>query len=84
MKISVVIPVYNEEKYIVSCIDALVNNTHKPYEIIVVDGGSTDRTRLLASQYSDVIILDNRRKTAAAGRSIGIKRAEVDVIAFTD
>ncbi|MGN1417972.1 MAG: glycosyltransferase [Acutalibacteraceae bacterium] len=84
MKISVVIPVYNEEKHIVQCIDALLNNTRKPDEILLADGGSTDRTRMLASAFSQVTILDNPEKTAAAGRNVGIRHAKGDIIAFTD
>ena len=66
MKISVVIPVYNEEKHITACIDALVHNTRKPDEILLADGGSSDRTRMLASRFPEVTILENPKKTAAA------------------
>ena len=84
MKISVVIPVYNEEKHITQCIDALIHNTRRPDEILLADGGSSDRTLMLASKFSEVTILDNPRKTAAAGRNVGIRHAKGDIIAFTD
>ena len=84
MKISVVIPVYNEEKHITACIDALIHNTRRPDEILLADGGSSDRTRMLASKFSEVTILENPRKTAAAGRNVGIRHAKGDIIAFTD
>lgn len=84
MKISVVIPVYNEEKHIRACLNALVQNTRKPDEILLADGGSTDRTRKLAARFPEVTILDNPRRTAAAGRNVGIRHARGDVIAFTD
>lgn len=42
MKISVVIPVYNEEKHITQCIDALIHNTRRPDEILLADGESSD------------------------------------------
>lgn len=84
MKISVVIPVYNEEKHITACIDALVHNTRKPDEILLADGGSSDRTRMLASRFPEVTILENPKKTAAAGRNVGIRHAKGDIIAFTD
>lgn len=44
MKISVIIPAYNAEKYIVTCLESIFRQTKKPYEIIVVDDGSTDGT----------------------------------------
>lgn len=84
MKISVVIPVYNEEKHIRACLKALVHNTRKPDEILLADGGSTDRTRRIAAQFPEVTVLNNPRKTAAAGRNVGIRHAAGDVIAFTD
>lgn len=84
MKISVVIPVYNEEKYITACLKALLHNTRRPDEILLADGGSTDRTRELAAKFPEVTVLDNPRRTAAAGRNVGIRRAKGDVIAFTD
>ena len=44
MKISVVIPAYNEEKRLPECLDALAEGSEQPYEVIVADGNSTDRT----------------------------------------
>lgn len=85
MKISVVIPVYNEEKRIIDTLDAIYGGTVKPWEVIVVDGGSTDRTVLLVKQkYPGTIVLNNPGRTAASGRNIGIKRARGRVVAFTD
>ena len=51
---------------------------------MLADGGSSDRTLMLASKFSEVTILDNPRKTAAAGRNVGIRHAKGDIIAFTD
>lgn len=85
MKISVVIPVYNEEKRIKSTLEALYNNSEKPYEVIIADGCSTDKTvEIIRKKYPQVIIVRNNRKNAAAGRNVGIKRARGTVIAFTD
>lgn len=85
MTVSVVIPVYNEEKRISDTLDAIFNGSSMPLEVIVVDGGSTDRTtRIIREKYPDVIILDNPGRTAALGRNIGIKKAQGQIIAFTD
>ena len=83
MKVSVVIPVLNEEKRLRECLDALNTGSEKPYEVIVVDGGSTDHTKEIAAGY-DCTVLDNPKKHAAGGRNVGIKAAKGDVVAFTD
>ena len=71
--ISVVMPVYNEEKNILKALDALYSNTVLPDEVIVTDGGSTDRTApLIRKYYPQVILISNSRKNAASGRNIGI------------
>ena len=83
MRISVVIPVLNEEKRLPECLKALNNNREKPYEIIVADGGSTDSTKEIASAYG-CVVLDNPKGHAPGGRNVGIKKAKGDIIAFTD
>lgn len=85
MKISVVMPVYNEEKNIERTLNAIYENSELPYEIIVADGGSTDETvNIIKSKFPEVKVVNNEKKHAAGGRNAGIKRAKGDVIAFTD
>lgn len=83
-KISVVIPVYNEEKHIRECLKALTENTVKPYEILVVDGRSEDRTVEIAKRFPEVKVYTNEKRTAAGGRNVGILKAKGEIIAFTD
>ena len=82
--ISVVIPVYNEERHIADCLNAIINNTVKPLEIIVADGGSEDKTAAIAKSFKFVKVLPNPQKTAGCGRNTGIRAAKGDIIAFTD
>lgn len=83
--ISVVMPVYNEEANIIDTLDAIYSNTVLPDEVIMADGGSTDRTvQLVKEKFPQVIIVDNQMKHAASGRNVGIKHAKGDIIAFTD
>lgn len=83
--ISVVMPVYNEEVHIIETLEALYANTVQPDEVIVADGGSTDKTvQLIRENFPQVIIVNNPKKNAASGRNIGIEKAQGDIIAFTD
>ncbi|MCW3135476.1 MAG: glycosyltransferase [Canidatus Methanoxibalbensis ujae] len=83
--ISVVIPTYNEELFIGRCLGSLMNQTlpRSSYEIIVVDGGSDDRTVEIASRYADKII-KQRSKFVGGARNEGVMAAESDIIATTD
>lgn len=85
MKISVVIPTYNEEKRIIDTLDSIYNGTMQPVEVIVADGCSKDKTvQLIKTKYPQTIVLKNSGRTAALGRNMGIKRAKGDIVAFTD
>ncbi len=50
-KISVIVPCYNQEKYIKECLDSLVSQTFKDYEVIVIDDGSTDDSAEIVNEY---------------------------------
>lgn len=82
---SIIIPMYNSEETIERCLDSLVNLSYPKdrYEIIVVDDGSTDRSRELAEKYS-VKIVDNDGGTIAAVRNSGTKVAVGDIFCFVD
>lgn len=86
--ISVVIPAYNEEERIGICLDALVNQeTDEPYEVIVVDHDSTDRTRAIAESYAgtlDIRVLNETIPGRGAGRALGFRMARGDVILSAD
>lgn len=85
MTISVVIPVFNEEKRIFNTLKTIYSGSIAPLEVIVVDGGSTDRTvSIIKNAYPEVIILRNPDRTAAMGRNVGIRKARGEIIAFTD
>lgn len=83
MTISVVIPAYNEESYLPRTLASLHKLDRKPDEILVVDGGSTDKTAAIARQNGATVITVAHRGIGFA-RDKGLKRATGDIIAFTD
>ena len=74
MKISVVIPTYNEEKCLGNCLSALCNGSVLPDEVIVSDGMSNDNTVNVAKEYNAKVIYNSKRH-AAGGRNAGINNA---------
>lgn len=85
MKISVVIPTYNEEKGLEKFLRQFNKQTlpRIEFEIIVVDGNSTDRTRKIAEKYADVVIIQNSRGIGGA-RNDGVEIAKAEIVATTD
>ena len=82
--ISVIIPVYNGEKYLAEAIESVLSQAYRPFEIIVVDDGSTDRTAKIAHSYLEVKYLFQANQGVAAARNTGIIAACGDFITFLD
>ena len=84
-KISVVIPVYNGELFIARAITSVLNQSAKPYELIVVNDGSKDRTGEILATYGDTIkVVSIANGGVANARNVGIKDCTGDYIAFLD
>lgn len=84
---SIVIPLYNKEKYIENALKSILKQTVTDYEIIIVDDGSTDKSREIASKHvSDKIrIIDHfENKGLSAARNTGIKNAKSNYVTFLD
>lgn len=86
--ISVIVPVYNVEKYIERCVNSLVNQTYKNIEIILVDDGSKDSSGQLCDQlsekYSIIKVVHKKNGGLSSARNAGILRATGDFITFLD
>jgi GT2 family glycosyltransferase len=82
-KISVIVPVRNEGKKIVNCLDAIINQTLQPHEIIVVDGHSTDDTVKKALNYPVKILYEDFR-TRAGACQVGLENATGEYVSYTD
>ena len=83
VRVSVIIPALNEEAFIGSCLQSLRSQTFKDYEIIVIDGGSTDRTVEIASSLADRVVLAPGSKIGES-RLIGVNEAQGEIIVSTD
>jgi glycosyltransferase involved in cell wall biosynthesis len=86
MKISVIIPAYNAERFISEAIQSCLNQTFAPHEIIVVDDGSSDRTAEIAESYAPLVNVIRLEKNVgvAEARNRAIKASTGDWIAFLD
>lgn len=83
--ISVIIPVYNRENLVTSCIESILKQTYEHREIIVVDDGSTDNTLNVVKQYqNDIKIIHIKNGGSPAARNAGLKHASGDYIAYID
>ena len=86
--VSVIIPVYNTEKYLRACLDSVVNQTVKDIEIICVDDGSTDSSLAILQEYeskdSRVKVYAQEKSNAGAARNVGLSKATGEYLAFLD
>jgi glycosyltransferase involved in cell wall biosynthesis len=86
--VSVIIPVYNTEKYIRQCVDSVINQTYKNLEIILVDDGSTDNSTQICDCYAArderVSVIHKENGGVASARNAGIKRINGDYFTFVD
>lgn len=86
--ISVIIPAYNAEKYIVNCIESVAAQTYQHLEIIVVNDGSTDLTGQLldeiAKKDTRIKVIHQKNQGVSAARNTGLSQAKGDCIGFVD
>lgn len=86
--ISIIIPVYNAEQYIKTCLDSILKQTFCDYELILVDDGSTDGTfgilQAYAKEDSRIIILNQKNQFAGVARNKGMERAQGKYVLFLD
>ena len=88
MKYSVIIPVYNVEKYIDRCLKSIISQNYDDLEIIVIDNGSTDSSGSIcdtyASEYSNISVYHIENHGVGAARNFGLSKARGEFIYFVD
>lgn len=87
-KISVIIPVYNVEKYLSKCLDSVINQSLKEIEIIVVNDGSTDKSQSIIDEYikkdNRIISIMQENGRQGKARNTGLYRSKGEYISFID
>lgn len=84
MKISLIIPAYNEEKYIGACLQSVQKYGSGLFEVIVINNASTDRTKEIASSFTGVKVVDEMHKGLPYARNRGLSEASGDLLAYID
>ena len=86
--ISIIVPIYNVEKYLPKCIDSIINQTYKNIEILLINDGSTDNSGKICDEYAlkdtRIRVSHNENGGVAVARNKGIKMSTGDYIAFVD
>lgn len=88
-KISVIVPVYNTEKYIKKCLDSIINQTYSNIEIIIINDGSTDNSELIINEYlkeypDKIKYYKKENGGLSDARNYGVTKATGDYICFVD
>lgn len=88
MKYSVIIPVYNAEKTINRCVDSILSQNFKDYEIILINDGSKDNSleycRAYSDKHSNIVTVDKKNGGASSARNAGLDTAQGEYILFVD
>ncbi len=88
MKFSIIIPVYNVEKYLPSCVDSILSQLFDDYEIILVDDGSIDRSAQICDEYAEkdlrIQVIHKSNGGQADARNVGLEFARGDYVCYID
>ena len=88
MKISVIIPIYNSEKYLHDCLDSVLSQTLDDIEVICINDGSVDGSLDILKGYAEkdkrIVVLDKANEGVAVARNIGINKANGEFVCFMD
>ena len=86
--VSIIIPVYNTERYLQRCLDSVLNQTYKNIEIIIIDDGSTDCSLKICKQYANldqrITLIHQDNAGVSVARNEGLKRAKGEYVCLID
>ena len=88
MKISVIVPVYNTEKYLPRCIDSILAQTFTDFELLLIDDGSTDNSGRICGEYAlkdkRIKVVHKENGGVSRARNLGIDNAQGEYLSFID
>lgn len=87
-ELTVIVPIYNVEKYLERCVNSIVNQTYKPEKIILVDDGSTDKSGALADEFAakheNVTVIHKPNGGLSSARNAGLEMTDTEFVTFVD
>lgn len=88
LKFSIIVPVYNVEKYLAECIESIVRQTYTDWELLLIEDGSTDSSKGICSYYAEknnkIRLFERENSGVSASRNYGVEKAKGDYIVFID
>lgn len=88
VKVSIIVPIYNVEKYLANCLESLINQTYQDIELICINDGSTDQSPKILEQYAQkdprIIMINQENKGISCARNTGLEKATGEYITFVD
>ena len=87
-KVSIIIPVYNVQRYLSECLDSILNQSYRNWEAILVDDGSTDNSGSICDEYAQrdprFVVIHQKNSGAACAKNTGLNLVSGDYVAFLD
>lgn len=87
-KVSIIVPVYNGEKYLSNCLDSIINQTYRNFELFIINDGSTDKTFDIATRYKKldrrINLINKVNEGVSVSRNIGISKSSGKYLCFVD
>lgn len=88
MSISIIVPVYNTEKYLKDCIESILSQTYTDFELLLIDDGSTDKSGMICEEYSQrdsrIRVFHKENGGVSSARNLGLEQAAGDYLHFVD
>ena len=86
--VSIIVPIYNKEKYLEKCLDSILGQTYRDLEIILVDDGSQDGSLEICRKYAEknerIHVYAKKNGGVASARNLGLEKSQGSFLAFVD